>query len=146
MTDDKRHSRALTLDPNASSADPSLPAFLGRPEDAQVYHGFPILEGSWTADSWCFGSITEYGNPNGIASGDAFVQAADGSRAGIVWEVGSGAVSEICAPEPGRWGVYAVWFPRPIASRVELIEALHSVLPQLRDLHRRVHERSDTVR
>ena len=31
----------LRLDPEARSADSSLPAFLARPKDAPVYHGFP---------------------------------------------------------------------------------------------------------
>jgi hypothetical protein len=40
----------LSLDPEAGSADPTLPAFLARPQVAPVYHGFPLLEESRNAD------------------------------------------------------------------------------------------------
>lgn len=49
----------------ARSADPSLPAFLARPVDAPVYHGFPMLERSRTEDGWCFGIISEPDCPDG---------------------------------------------------------------------------------
>jgi hypothetical protein len=50
---------SLRLDPDAQSADSSLPAFLARPEGAPVYYGFPMLEQSRTDDGWCFGTISE---------------------------------------------------------------------------------------
>jgi hypothetical protein len=50
-TEDPARGKRMLLDPNARSADPALPAFLARPEDAPVYHGFPILEESLT-EGW----------------------------------------------------------------------------------------------
>ena len=55
----------LRLDPEARSADPSLPAFLARPEDATVYHGFHLLERSRIEDGCCFGTISEPDCPEG---------------------------------------------------------------------------------
>jgi hypothetical protein len=36
--------RPIRLDPDAESADPSLPAFLARPEGSRAYHGFALLD------------------------------------------------------------------------------------------------------
>jgi hypothetical protein len=113
-------SRPLKLDASSSSASPDLPAFLARPKGAPVYHGFPIIPETMT-EGWCFGAITEYASAAGCDSGDAFVVAPDGSRAGLVWEVGEGEPSEICAPNDTRWGVYALYFPRVIRTTDDLV-------------------------
>jgi len=135
VNDKSPRGRPMVLDPNAQSADPELPAFLARPDGAPVYHGFPMMEETRTPDGWCFGLITD---PDGAGYGDAFVQAPDGTRAGLVWEVGAGEISEIRAPEAERWGVYAVWLPGPIASRAELAAAFAELLPELQRIHARV--------
>ena len=51
--------RRILTDDDAESADPNLPAFLARPADKPVYHGFPLIEETRTAAD----------------SGDAFVVA-----------------------------------------------------------------------
>jgi hypothetical protein len=125
----------LRLDPEAESADPSLPAFLARPADAPVYHGFPLLEESRTVDDWCFGTISDFDCPEGLDWGDAFVVAPDNSRAGIAWEVGAATLNVIMPPDTGRWGVYGLGFARPVHNSLELVEQLLGWLPDLRRLH-----------
>src|SRR5262245_48377424 len=96
--------KRILQDSTAESADPELPAFLARPEGAPVYHGFPLIEETRT-DGWVMGAISEFADPAGCEWGDAFVQAPDGSRAGLVWEVGDFELYEIVAPDSDRWGV-----------------------------------------
>ncbi|HMJ08081.1 MAG TPA: hypothetical protein VK468_03695 [Pyrinomonadaceae bacterium] len=117
----------ILTDPAAESAEPGKAAFLARPKDAPVYHGFPIIEESET-EGWRIGAITEF---IGNDEGDAFVVAPDGSRAGLVWEVSYGEFGTICEPEPDRWGVYAVWFPNPIENVDDFVSNFRSVLPAL---------------
>ncbi len=100
-------SRKLALDAKATTADGTLPAFLSKPEGAPVYHGFPIIEKTCT-DGWCFGAITDYEDLDGCDSGDGFVVAPDGSRAGLVWDVGDGELAQIIPPDEERWGVYQI--------------------------------------
>ncbi|MFD1041411.1 3-deoxy-8-phosphooctulonate synthase [Pseudoxanthomonas kaohsiungensis] len=100
-----------------------------------MYHGFakpelPAIEG------WQFGEITAF---LGDDAGDAYVVAPDGTRAGIVWEIGDGEIQEILPPEPTRWGVYAIWFPEPNSSTEALQRNLRSVLPQLIAAYNRAH-------
>ncbi len=112
----------------AQSTDPGLPAFIARPKDAPVYHGFPILQGS-QRDGFVFGVVTD---PNGASWGDAYVIAPDGWRAGIVWQIRGDPDPLVCAPDAGRWGVYAFRFDPPMDSDKDLIRNLHAVLPQLK--------------
>jgi hypothetical protein len=133
-------SRKIVLDENAKSAEPDKPAFLARPKDAPVYHGFPLVPETET-NGWIFGSITEFEDPSGCEDGDAFVVAPDGSRAGLVWEVGEGQISEICSPDKQRWGVYAIYFPKRIKTKDDLIFNFRSVLPQLKEIYERVKNR-----
>jgi len=135
-------SRPLKLDDTAVSASAELPAFLARPEGAPVYHGFPIVTETMT-DGWYFGAITEYAHPDGCDSGDAFVVAPDGSRAGLVWDVGEGELTEICAPEAGRWGVYRIWFPRVVRTTDDLVVCFRAVLPQLQRIYERIQNHAD---
>ncbi|MBK8286817.1 MAG: 3-deoxy-8-phosphooctulonate synthase [Ahniella sp.] len=127
-------SRDLILDPSASSAVDELPAFLARPDDAPVYHGFALLDLP-AIDGWRFGEITAF---LGNEAGDAFVIAPDGSRAGLAWEVGPGTFEVISEPEPMRWGVYAIWFPEPNDSIEALQRNLLAVLPSLVATYQRI--------
>jgi hypothetical protein len=125
----------LRLNPEAESADPTLPAFLARPEDAPVYHGFPVMEMSRTDDGWCFGTISDPDCPEGRDWGDAFVIAPDNSRAGIIWEVGATGVEVSIPPEVDRWGVYKLGFANRVHDEQELVQQLRKWLPELRQLH-----------
>jgi len=138
MTDETR-SRPLRLDKKAKSASPDLPAFLSRPEGAPVYDGFPVIEETLT-DGWCFGAITEYAHPDGCDSGDAFVVAPDGSRAGLVWDVGQGEISQISPPDAKRWGVYQVSFPKAVHSTQDLVKCFRAILPGLQKVYERVQK------
>jgi hypothetical protein len=130
-------SHPIKVDESAASADEKLPAFLARPAGAPVYHGFPIVPESET-DGWFFGAITEFIDPAGCTDGDAYVIAPDGSRAGLVWDVGEGDIREISPPEKERWGVYQVWFPHPVRTIDDLVSNFRSVLPQLQSIHAKV--------
>ena len=127
-------SKPLLLDPAAQSASAELPAFLARPADAPVYHGFPVVAESAT-DGWYLGTITDYADPNGCDFGDAYVVAPDGSRAGLVWQVGEGVTELILPSDAGRWGVYSVWFAHSIHTTEELVTAFRRILPELQSIH-----------
>ena len=135
MDEPRQQGKPLRLDPDAASADPALPAFLARPADAPVYHGFPLIGGSRTADGWCFGMISDPDCPDGRDWGDAFVVAPDNSRAGLIWHVGPAELEVSLEPDAGRWGVYAVGIPRLVHSQAELAEQMQAWLPELRQRH-----------
>jgi hypothetical protein len=79
------------------------------------------------------GVVTEFG-PGNDDAGDAFVMAPDGSRAGLVWEVGKApAVSEVLGFEAERWGVWAVTFPYPMRTEADARRNLAAVAPELRE-------------
>lgn len=136
MSERKRESKPMLFTPEAASTDSNRPPFLSKPPGAPAYHCFPLVPET-SVDGWCFGAITDFEDPNGCDWGDGFVQAPDGSRAGLVWEVGEGEMSEVMPPDSSRWGVYAVWFPRPIRNVRDLCECFALVLPQLREAYQR---------
>jgi hypothetical protein len=127
-------SKDLMLDADAASTSANQPAFLSKPPGAPVYHGFPLIPET-SVDGWCYGAISEFADASGCTEGDGFVQAPDGSRAGLVWEVGVGEMHEICAPDSERWGVYEVWFPQPVYNVNDLRDCFAHVLPALRAKH-----------
>ena len=129
--------KAILQDPSTKSQTPREPAFLSRPEGAPVYHGFPLVEETRT-DGWCFGAITAFENADGCDYGDGFVVAPDGSRAGLLWQVGDSPVRQVSGPDEGRWGVYEVSFRKVIRTVEDLVECFRSVLPELQRIHREV--------
>jgi hypothetical protein len=52
--------RQVEIDGKAGSADPSLPAFIARPDGAPVYHGFQILD-EVEVDGFRLGMISGFG-------------------------------------------------------------------------------------
>lgn len=126
--------RPLRLDPQAESASPDRPAFLASPPGAPVYHGFPIVPETET-DGWVYGAITEFEDPDGCEDGDGFVIAPDGTRAGLVWSVGTFPTRVISEPESGRWGVFAIAFPRAVKNVEDIVVCFRAVLPELRARH-----------
>jgi hypothetical protein len=128
-TDDRRRGQPIAVDPSAASADASLPAFIARPDDAPVYHGFQVFDGV-EVDGFRLGTISAPGPDD---YGDAFIIAPDNSRAGLVWEVGDGHEAlEVCPFEPTRWGVWAVEVPQPMASAEAARLNLEALVPRLR--------------
>jgi hypothetical protein len=79
-------------------------AFIARPEDAPVYHGFVILE-DVAVDGFTLGKITDW-EADPCETGDAFVIAPDGSRAGLVWKPVIPHTSKKSAPSRQTGGVY----------------------------------------
>lgn len=134
MSTPERTSHPVRIDPDAKSDSPSEPAFVARPKGAPVYHGFPIVPESET-EGWFYGAMTEFLEPDGCTDGDAFVVAPDGTRAGLVWEVGCDGFDEICKPDAERWGVYGVGFSRPIKTMDDLIFNFRQILPILKRKH-----------
>jgi hypothetical protein len=131
MTGYKADGEPLAVDCDAVSADPSAPAFVARPPGAPVYYGFTILE-DVVIDGFTLGIITAF-EDEPAEWGDAFVIAPDNSRAGLVWERGDQQeVSEICAPEPSRWGVWGVWFPYPMDGHDNARRNLAFCLPEMK--------------
>lgn len=129
----------LRSDPAAESADSKVPAFLARPAGAPVYHGFPLVEDTRT-DGWCYGAVTAFEDPEGCEAGDGFVETPDGSRAGLVWSVGSFPVETIVPPSMDRWGVYAVAFPHGVRNTADLVACFRAVLPELRTIYSRIQK------
>jgi hypothetical protein len=130
--------KPILTDPDAESADPALPALLARPKGAPLYHGFPLIEETRT-DGGCYGAITAFEDPAGCGGGDGFVVAPDGSRAGRVWSVGAFPTKVYSGPEPERWGVYYIAFPRAIRTVDDLVGCFRAVLPELKALYAKVH-------
>jgi hypothetical protein len=123
--------KPLAIDRSATSASPGEPAFIARPKGAPVYHGFVVLE-DVTVEGFAFGAITDF-EAEPCNTGDAFVVAPDGSRAGLVWEVSPKKYIEEVQPfEPDRWGVWAVSFPHPMDNRANARKNLAAVLPDLK--------------
>jgi len=123
-------------DPWLSTTEPRAhprlnPAFIARPEGALVYHGFVILE-DVAVGGFALGKITDC-EAEPCATGDAFVIAPDGGRAGLVWEVCDPPYfREVLKIEEDRWGVWGVGFLLPMASRENARKNLESILPQLK--------------
>lgn len=113
-------------------SDPSIePAGL----QTAIYHGFVVVPETYI-EGWVLGEISEY---IGNEIGDGFVVAPDGSRAGLVWEIGEGELQQILPPDKERWGVYAIWFPHEMRTMADVVRNFHSVLPILKQQHARVH-------
>jgi hypothetical protein len=123
--------RPLALDPDVASASLTEPAFVAKPEEAPVYHGFQVLS-DVVVNGFTLGKITDF-EAEGALTGDAFVVAPDNSRAGLVWEVsGKHYFEEVMGIAPHRWGVWAVSFPHQMTSRDSLRRNLEFILPELR--------------
>jgi hypothetical protein len=123
--------RPLATDPQAESAQPSVPAFIARPAGAPVNYGFPVLD-DVEVDGFKFGMITDFLSEADNV-GDAFVVAPDGSRAGLVWEISRESYfEEVCPLGEERWGVWAVSFPYMMKSNEDARRNLEAVLPNLK--------------
>ena len=129
MSDLRGEGRLIVQDAQAQSTDPALPAFLA-PPDAPAYYGFPLVPETET-DGWIYGAITGFEDPQGCTSGDGYVQAPDGFRAGLVWGPDEQHMEEYVAPDEYRWGVYAIQFPHPVKTVQDLAANFRAILPDL---------------
>ncbi|EPY04313.1 hypothetical protein PAALTS15_25739, partial [Paenibacillus alvei TS-15] len=104
----------------------------------RAYDGFPLIIETET-DGFIYGEITDhlhYDDDVGCLTGDGFVQAPDGSRAGVIWQVEDIVSVSVCIePEEDRWGVYNVWFDRPIKTTADIVHNFRNVLPLLKEAY-----------
>jgi hypothetical protein len=129
--DQPQRGRPLAINHRAASASPTEPALIARPEGAPVYHGFVVLD-DVVVDGFTLGKITDW-EAEPCETGDAFVIAPDGSRAGIVWEVCDSPYFEAVMPiEAARWGVWGVSIPLPMTSRENARKNLEFILSRLK--------------
>jgi hypothetical protein len=92
---------------------------------------------SSSKDGWTLGYIASpWPGPWPKTCGDLFVQAPDGSQAGIAWESKGPDMALISGPSDLRWGVFQILFPIPVFSEADLIRNFHAVLPLLQDAYR----------
>jgi hypothetical protein len=98
------------------------------------YASWPFVEGI-EIDGWRFGSAMSYSDQSW---GDAFVEAPDGSRAGIVGVIRDGPIKQLIPPDQGRWGVYEIPFKRAMRNSEDLMSNFKSVLGSLQVVHKRV--------
>lgn len=133
--------KVLLEDKNAPPSKKGQPFFI-RKEGEKVYTGFPLIPETET-DGFIFGAISDFlepDGPEGCERGDGYVQAPDGSRAGLMWHVGESYISMLDEPNEERWGVYNIFFPKPITSLEDLVYNFKEVLPLLKELYEdRVH-------
>ncbi len=127
----KTRGRPILMDDAAATSSPGVPAFLARPVDAPVYHGFPLVPESAT-DGWMLGLISDFGGPD-AHYGDGYVVAPDGSRCGLVWECCRDAESfdAVLEPAPDRWGVYTVSVAGPLHGPTDTKSILAALRPHL---------------
>jgi len=129
--DELRRGRPLAVDQKATSANPAEPAFIAKPPGAPVYHGFVVLD-DVVADSLTLGKITDF-EAEPCETGDAFVIAPDGSRAGLVWEIcDKPYFQEVLPLDEERWGVWEVGFGIPMTSRENARKNLVTIMPELK--------------
>jgi hypothetical protein len=92
-------------------------------------------------DGWTLGYIASpWPGPWPKTCGDLFVQAPDGTQAGIAWETKGPAIEVICGASNSRWGVFQVLFPIPVFSEADLIRNFHAILPLLQEEHRNANK------
>lgn len=139
MTSDGRSiTKNFVLDPQAGSSDSEKPAFLAPPDGARPYHGHPLITES-CIDGYCYGAITDFLQADtkaGCTIGDAFVQAPDGSRAGLMWEVRKElGYMTVENPDDRRWGLYYFGIASPILTTTDMRDMFRGILPTLKKLH-----------
>lgn len=126
--------KKLALDEKAISTSEELPAFIAKPAGKPAYYGFQLLKETHT-EGWTYGIINEHISERGCGYGDGFVEAPDGSRAGIIWQVGDMETVTVIPPEANRWGVYSMGFPKVIYTMEDLIFCFKTILPELKRLY-----------
>ena len=130
--------KGMLIDTNAESLDPKKPAFMAPPSGSKAYHDFPLVD-DIAVDGFHFGTVTDYlqsDSPSGCTLGDAFVEAPDGTRAGLVWEVGDERMfSRIQPPDINRWGVYYFSVRYAVKTQEDMRKNFAEIVPKLKELH-----------
>lgn len=101
----------------------------------KIYGGFPLIEETRT-DGWCYGTMMELGDPAGCAEGDGFVEAPDGTRAGLDWVVRKQVrIRRVFPPDRREWGIYEASFPEPVRTVEDLARNFRMILPRLKTIY-----------
>jgi hypothetical protein len=131
--------KTMVIDPQAE-IDRSKPPFVAAPAGSKPYYGHPLLEFT-RFEGWCLGVVTdpfEADCESGCTIGDAFVEAPDGTRAGLVWTVDfAPRLTVLSLPDSNRWGVFHFTATQPIATMEQLRDAFVFILPTLKNLRLR---------
>lgn len=99
-----------------------------------AYASFHLIPETRT-NGWIYGAITSYDHDkNGCRSGDGFVEAPDGSRAGLDWIVGKrpGRLRLVARGNKRAWAVYEAVFVRPVFSTTDLVREFRAILPAVK--------------
>lgn len=129
----------LAIDVEAASRDEGTPAFMAPPAGSPPYHGFLVLE-SVEASGFCWGAITDFTRQPGLATGDAFIVAPDGSRCGLEWRVSDVPYLLEMAPfTEDRWGVWMAGVIHPMTDESAARLNLEALRPQLEEKWRNWH-------
>jgi hypothetical protein len=132
----------LLIDLSAKSTDPSKPAFMAPPAESKEYYGFPLIK-ELSIDGFTLGAITDFleaDSEAGCTIGDAFVEAPDGTRAGIFWEVSDELkFCTIVQPDDNRWGVYSITVLNPVKSIEDMKKNFELMLPLIKHIYERTH-------
>lgn len=102
----------------------------------QSFLGYELIPET-VRDGFAYGSITALGEDPERGAG--FLEAPDGSRAGIQWELSDTPyIAKLEGPDGTGWGIYRVGFTRPVTSVADLMLNLEPLLPKFRILHGRI--------
>lgn len=136
-------SKSMILDSTAHSINPGKPAFMAPPPGEKAYYGFPLVKETST-DGFTMGVVTDYlemDSPDGCTIGDAFVEGPDGTRAGIIWEVGQTRLfSTVVEPDKHRWGVYHFFVPEAVRSLEDFRHNFLVILPKIKRLYQQTRQ------
>ncbi|WP_236887976.1 3-deoxy-8-phosphooctulonate synthase [Cytobacillus oceanisediminis] len=105
---------------------------------SRVYYRHPLIWETET-DGFTYGEITDhfdFDEEVGCTFGDGFVQAPNGSRAGIIWELAEKPYISTCIEADNeRWGVYNVGFVRPIKTVDDLVYNFKTIYPLIKEVY-----------
>jgi hypothetical protein len=124
----KRRRIAVPISLNTKDGEPDVGVLPQENSDSDDF----VLVPETSTEGWCLGSNTNFEIPEGCDGGLVVVIAPNGSRAALLWEVGSEPLEEILPPDEKGWGFYSVSFPHPTRTVEDLVSAFRAVLPQLK--------------
>lgn len=130
--------KTLIIDKKLKRRNSSEPLFISKSVKDSPYYAFPLIPETETK-GFTYGAITdflEYDDKEGCKSGDGYVQAPDGSRAGLIWQLSDQQyVTEALKPDNKRWGVYNVGFTKPIKTIQDLVKNFQSIVPLIKEVY-----------
>lgn len=123
----------LALDLTAQTDDETVLPFMAPPKGSQPYHGFKVLK-NVTHEGFTFGAITDFVKRPGLVTGDAFIVAPDGSRAGLEWRLSNECYLLEMAPfTEVRWGVWMGGVRHPMIDEDAALKNLVEMVPLFKE-------------